>query len=127
VDQETAERWIKAIEARHQGSAKAGKIIAVGGGAELVAIPISLADAQFAEATRLTIEQAAGMYQVPLSFAVGGPGSKPPSDTDWRMFLTFALGPVLDAMAQAFSADRDLFDEDLDEEELDVAADPTCC
>lgn len=122
VEPKTAEQWLKLIESRHQGSGKAGKTIAVGGGAELVPIPISLEDAQFAEATRLTIEQACGMYQVPLSFFSGG--GKQPTEPEWRFFITFGLGPVLEASAQAFSADRDLFDPAADGEDLDVAADP---
>lgn len=121
VDEETGKRWIKAVEAQHKGAPKAGKVIGVGGGAELVPIPISLEDAQFAEATRLTIEQACGMYQVPLSFFSGG---KQPTEAEWRFFITFGLGPVLEATAQALSADRDLFDPAADAEVLDVAADP---
>lgn len=121
VSPEDGERWIKAIEARHKGSPNAGKIIGVGDGAELVPIPISLEDAQFAETTRLTIEQCASMYQVPLSFFTP---EQPPTDTDWRLLLTFALGPILEASAQSFGADRDLFDETADGEHLDVATDP---
>jgi HK97 family phage portal protein len=119
VDEEAGKRWIKAVEAQHKGSAKAGKVIGVGGGAELIPIPISLEDAQFAEATRLTIEQAAAMYQVPISFFTGKP-----TEAEWRMFITFALGPVLEATAQAFAGDRDLFDVGLDGSAYDVAPHP---
>jgi phage portal protein BeeE len=96
-----------------RAAARPGKVIGVGGGAELIPIPISLEDAQFAEATRLTIEQAAAMYQVPISFFTGKP-----TEAEWRMFITFALGPVLEATGQAFAADRDLFDVGLDGERL---------
>jgi HK97 family phage portal protein len=120
VDEATAERWIKAIETRHQGSQKAGRTIAVGGGAELVPIPISLEDAQFAESTQLTIQQAAAMYQVPLSFVTA---DKQPTEAEWRFFTTFGLGPVLEATSQSFTADRDLFDVMADGEDLEIAAD----
>jgi HK97 family phage portal protein len=119
VDEEAGERWIKFLEAKHKGSPKAGKILGIGGGADLVPIPISLEDAQFAEITRLTIEQAAAMWQVPISFFTGKP-----TEAEWRMFITFALGPVLEATAQAFSADRDLFDPALDDAAYETAADP---
>jgi HK97 family phage portal protein len=119
VTPEQGELWIKAVEKQHKGAPKAGKVIGVGGGADLVPIPISLEDAQFAEVTRLTIEQAASMHQVPISFFTG----KPTPD-EWRMLITFALGPVLVATAQAFSADLDLFDPTADDEVLDVAPDP---
>jgi HK97 family phage portal protein len=115
VDEEAGERWLKFIEKRHKGTLQAGKLIGIGGGADLVPIPISLEDAQFAEITRLTIEQAAALWQVPISFFTGKP-----TEAEWRMFMTFALGPVLEALTQALSGDRDLF---ADDDELEVAAD----
>jgi HK97 family phage portal protein len=120
VDKEQAQTWIEDIEQRHKSTRNAGRMIFVGGGAELVAIPISLEDAQFAEATKLTIAQVAGMYQIPLSFFV--PDNRHlPSEEDWRFFLTFALGPIMTGITDAFSADESLFHPD--GEELYVHAD----
>lgn len=119
VDQAQGERWLEFIEKQHKGPTRAGKTIIVGGGAELTAIPISLQDAQFAEVTRLTILQAATLFQVPprllLDNASGG--STRDADADWRHLLTFALGPFFIAAEQGFAADDDLFvpgeDDDL--------------
>jgi HK97 family phage portal protein len=114
------------IEKQHKGAHRAGKTIVVGGGAELVPIPISLQDAQFAEVTRLTIAQAATIYQVPirLVLADAAGGSTRDADADWRHLLTFGLGPFFVASEEAFSLDEDLFDPDTDGEDLTVKADP---
>jgi HK97 family phage portal protein len=122
VDEETGKRWIKSVEAQHKGSGRAGKVIGVGGGAELIPIPISLEDAQFAEATQITIQQAAAMYQLPLGFITAR--NTPPTDAEWRYLITFCLGPLLEAMSQAFSADSDLFDPGADGEDLETHPDP---
>ncbi len=108
ITEPQAKRWIDFIKAQHQGSSKAGKMIGIGGGADLVPLPISLVDAQFAEMTSLTLSQAAAMWQVPL--ALVKETKQPPSDDDWRHLLTFAVGPVLTSLCQALTADRDLFD-----------------
>lgn len=111
VDKEQAEQWIEDIESRHKNTQNAGRMIFVGGGAELVPIPISLEDAQFAETTRLTIAQVCAMYQVPLSFFLPD-NRQGPSEQDWRFFLTFALGPVMTAIAESFTADETMFPPD---------------
>ena len=115
VQPETAERWIELMQKQHAGK-KVGRILAVGGGADLETLPVSLKDAEFAEQVRLTLAQAAAMYQIPLSFFNPSPGaqgsSEAPTDADWRFFLTFALGPFFTALAQAYTADDDLFSAD---------------
>lgn len=121
VSEEQARKWIDFLEARHRGPGKAGKVAAVGGGAELVPIPISLEDALFAEMTRLTIEQAASMWQVPLALVTQTKSS--PTDDDWRHFITFALGPIFTALAEALTADEDFFAVGVDDE-LYACADP---
>ncbi|WP_158276942.1 phage portal protein [Paraconexibacter algicola] len=108
VSKAQADEWLEATEAKHRGSSKAGKILAVGGGATLLSVPVSLRDAQFAELTKLTIEQCCAMYQVPLSFFVAGAA---PSEDDWRFLTTFALGPFFTAYTQALNASDQLFPE----------------
>jgi hypothetical protein len=108
VKREDAERWLELVESTHQGSYRAGKTLAVGGGAELIPIPISLEDAQFAESIRLTIEQACAIYQVPLA------DDEPPcagrsQTTTGAPSTPTPVGPVLQAMIEAFEADDDLF------------------
>lgn len=108
ITEQQAKRWIDFLKSQHQGSLKAGKLVGVGGGAELVPMPISLVDAQFAEMTRLTLEQVCGMWQVPLSLVMMT--RQAPTDDDWRHFMTFAVGPLVTSMCEALNADRDMFD-----------------
>ncbi len=108
MGEEQAGRWLDFLESRHKGSAKAGKTIGVPDGANITALPISLEDALFADMTRLTIEQACAIYQIPL--AIFNKSSRMVvTDDDYRFFVSFALAPLLMAMTQAFEADDDLF------------------
>lgn len=95
--------------AKFGGPDNAGKAYPLGGGADLVPVPVSMADAQFVEAAEMTSQEIAGIYGVPKSFL--GLGDQPPSELEWRFFVTFALGWIMTAIDQAFSADRDLFPE----------------
>lgn len=108
MQEDQAGRWLDMIEEKHAGSAKAGKILGFPDGSNPVSLPISLADALFAEMTNLTMSQACAMYQIPL--AIMCPASRPlVTDDDYRFFVTWALGPILIALAQAYRADDDLF------------------
>lgn len=89
------------------GPENAGKAFPLGGGAELVTVPVSMQDAQFVESAQMTAQEIAGIYGVPKSFL--GLGDQPPTELDWRFFVTFALGWITTAVDQAFSADEDLF------------------
>jgi HK97 family phage portal protein len=113
--EDQAKRWLDFLESRHTGSAKAGKIIGLSDGNEITPLPVSLADAQFADMTRLTLEQACAMYQVPPACLLFGRQSA--TDDDYRHFSIYGCGPFLTAEAQAFEADDDLFrpgeDDDL--------------
>ena len=103
-----AAQWREAWNAQHQGGHNAGKAAALGGGADLEVIPpISLADAQFVEAERLTMTTLAGLYGVPLSL-VGLEASTDP-EADSVRFVTWGLGPMMVALEQALRMDEDLF------------------
>jgi HK97 family phage portal protein len=108
MTEEQAGRWLDMIEQKHKGSAKVGKLLGLPDGSTFTSLPISLADALFADMTRLTIEQACALYQVPLAI-YSGTARRPVTDDDFRHFNAFAIGPVLTAMTQAFEADDDLF------------------
>lgn len=110
-----ASAWLDFIESRHKGSAKAGKAIGVPDGATITQLPISLADALFADMTRLTMEQACAMYQIPFAILTKSTRNVV-TDDDYRLFTTWALGPLVTAMAQAFQADDDLFAPGEDDE-----------
>lgn len=101
-----AEAWRDLWKAAHAGPMNAGNPAVVGGGATITPMPVSMEDAQFVEAMQLTSEQIAGIYAVPKSFlSLAGA----PTETEWRFFVTFALGWILTAIDQAVTADVDLF------------------
>lgn len=103
-----ATQWREAWNAQHQGSHNAGKAAALGGGADIVTIPpISLADAQFVEAERLTVTTLAGLYGVPLSLLGLEQSANPEADS--VRFVTWGLGPMATAVEQALRMDEDLF------------------
>jgi HK97 family phage portal protein len=119
VTPEQAKTWVQFLEAKMKGTRKAGKIATVGGGAELVPMPISLSDALFAEMTNLTIEQCGAMWQIPLSLLLNT--THPPTDDDVRYLVTFAIAPMALAFSESLNADRDMFGED--EQDLSVVPD----
>ena len=115
MTEEQAARWLDFIEQRHKGSGKAGKLFGLPDGATITQIPVSLADALFADMTRITVEQCCALYQVPLAI-FSGEAKRPVTDDDFRHFNAFALGPLLLAMVQAFEADDDLFTPGVDDD-----------
>ena len=107
MDRKTAEGWVDLWEGDHQGEENWHRTAAVGGGATVTHLPVSLEDAQFVEANNMTGEQMGAIYGVPKPFLNLGDNS--PTPEDWRFFVTFGLGWILTAIAQSFSHDRDLF------------------
>jgi HK97 family phage portal protein len=95
----------------HAGVEQAGRTGVIGGGGDLAIIPpISLTDAQFVEAQRLSLQQIAGLYRVPVSFVGGeGGGNEATTEQDALRLATYALGPMFAATEQALSRDPDLF------------------
>lgn len=104
---EQAREWLELWKVEHQGLQNVGQPSVMGGGGTIDVLPISLADAQFAEATRLTREQVCGVYQVPPGLV--GDTAQPASERDEIRFVKFALGPIVTAIDETLSADRDLF------------------
>jgi len=121
VTEDQAKQWVSFLEGKMRGARKAGKIAAVGGGAKLVPMPISLADALFAEMTHLTLEQAAAMWNIPPAFVMIT--RQQPSDSDVRLLTTFGVAPMAIAFAEALNADVDMFGPD--EQDLLVVPDFT--
>lgn len=121
MTEDQASRWLDFLESRHKGSGKAGKAVGVPSGANITPLPISLQDALFADMTRLTIEQACALYNVPIAI-FSGLARRPVTDDDFRHFNAFALGPVVTATVQALQADDDLFKPGEDDD-LSVKAD----
>jgi HK97 family phage portal protein len=107
MDRSTAEEWVDLWEGDHQGEENWHRTGAIGGGATVTHLPVSLEDAQFVEANRMTSEQIGGIYGIPKSFL--NVGDNAPTSEDWRFMVTFGLGWILTTIAQSFSHDRDLF------------------
>lgn len=107
MDRATAEGWVDLWEGDHQGEENWHRTAAIGGGAAVTHLPVSMADAQFVEANRMTGEQIGGIYGMPKSFL--NIGDNAPTAEDWRFFVTFGLGWILNAIGQSLTADRDLF------------------
>ncbi len=107
-----AEEWVDLWEGDHQGEENWHRTGAIGGGAQVTHMPVSMNDAQFVEANAMTGEQMGAIYGMPKSFL--NLGDESPTDQDWRFFVTFGLGWILNAIAQSFSHDRDLFPRERD-------------
>lgn len=103
---DVAAEWVDMWNESHQGDDQF-ETAAIGGGATVTAMPISMKDAQFVDANAMTAEQVGAIYGMPRSFLNVGDNS--PTAEDWRFFVTFGLGWILEAFAQALTADRDLF------------------
>jgi len=107
IGQEEAEGWIDLFGSKYAGAERSHGIAALGGGATFTPLPVSLEDAQFVEAIRITTQQVGAIYGIPPVFL--GDTAQQATDQDWRMLVTFGLGWIYMAIDQAMSADTDLF------------------
>lgn len=107
-----AKEWVDLWEGDHQGEENWHRTAAIGGGATVTHLPVSLEDAQFVEANRMTTEQVGAIYGVPKAFL--NVSEIAASAEDWRFLVTFGLGWILTAIAQSFTHDRDIFPRELD-------------
>jgi HK97 family phage portal protein len=103
-----AEEWVEMWDDRHQGVRNAHRTAAIGGGATITTLPISLVDAQFVDSSKWTADQYGFIYGMPKSFMNTAERAMI-DDNDWRYFVTFGLGWIMHAIDQAFSASRLLF------------------
>jgi HK97 family phage portal protein len=108
MPQSEAEEWVDMWDDRHQGLANAHNTAAIGGGATVTTVPISLVDAQFVEGSRWTADQWGFIYGMPKSFLNTAERSTM-TDNDWRYFTTFGLGWIMHAIDNALTASRLLF------------------
>jgi HK97 family phage portal protein len=106
VSAEEGEDWLALWRSQHQGVERSHEPAVIGGGARWVTVPISLEDAQFVEAQKMTTRDIAAIYGFPPSFL--GDTDQPMSEQDWRAFVTFGLGWMYTAIDQAMNADPDL-------------------
>ncbi len=111
---DVAEKWVTLWDADHAGEGNWHRTGAIGGGATVTTLPVSLKDAEFVESTRMTAEQCAGLFAIPLPFlSIPREGSDSGlSEADRMQLVTFALGPIYVAIDEAFNRDEDLFPRD---------------
>lgn len=100
---EMADLWDEA----HAGAQNAHRTAVLGGGAELIQLPISLVDAEFIESQRFGMEQIARIFNVPAALIAGEKFDRP--DIAAEQFLKFHLAPRLRRIEQAINADQQLF------------------
>lgn len=103
---EMADLW----DDQHAGAAAAHRTAVLGGGADLVQLPISLADAEFITSQRFGIEQVARIFNVPPALiAIAEPLQPGAAENLADHFLKFHLAPRLRRIEKAFRADAQLF------------------
>ena len=99
-------------ESRHTGPANAGRTGMLWGGWSLDRAAVSLADAQYVELQRFSVQDIARMTGVPSGMLDEPPGNKVGASTpeqDNMRLLTFGLSSWMVRLCQGLAADRDLF------------------
>lgn len=107
---EQAKEMVDAHNDRHQGVGRQWRVGALWGEASVTSVPMTLEDAMFVEAKRLSMEDVCRIWQWPRAFAELDDGGNP-GDRNARMadFLKLSLLPRLRRIERAFAADPDLF------------------
>jgi HK97 family phage portal protein len=106
VTPEQAREIREVFEADYASEENAGRTAVVGGGGDIVSLPVSMADAQFVESTQMTWRTMAGAYQVPPNFL--GDNAQRRSFEDDLALAKYGIGPIIDAIDHALTADRDV-------------------
>lgn len=95
---------------QHQGQGNQYKAGALWGTADVKALPLSMEDATFADAKRLSIEDACRIWRWPKQLLELSAEQGPVDENAWTArFLKFYLLPRLRRIERAFAADPDLF------------------
>lgn len=105
---EQGRQWKTVWDSDHAGPDNAGKARAVGGGAQIKPIPVSMRDAQFIESKGLSVSEIAQIMDVE-ELLIGGGQSEQNDDQAMDRFLAFQLPPRLARIVAALKADPDLF------------------
>lgn len=113
-NQQHAQDLLAAHNAAHQGGGHQWRPGAMWGEADVKQLPLSLEDAMFADAKRLSIEDACRIWRWPRELVelssnsgVGSPGQS--TDTVVQRMLKFSLLPRLKRIERAFASDPDLY------------------
>jgi hypothetical protein len=109
--QEQVTVWRDMWRETYEGAAGATTAV-LGGGGQITAIGISMADAQFIESMQFGVEEVARMYQVTVSMLGGGTGNESGPITpehEQIRWLRDGLNPRLSRIEAAFNAHPALF------------------
>lgn len=110
ANREHAQGLMDAHNAAHQGAGRQWKVGALWGNADVKSIPLSMQDAMFVDAKRLSIEDACRIWRWPSELLELSSDVAPANEDAWSArFLKFYLLPRLRRIERAFQADRDLF------------------
>lgn len=103
---EMADLW----DDQHAGASMSHRTAVLGGGADLVTLPISLADAEFITSQRFGMEQIARIFSIPPALiAVADPLGTGAAENLADHFLKFHLAPRLRRIERALASDPQLF------------------
>lgn len=108
VTVEQGRQWKAEWDAVHAGPDNAGQSRAIGGGAVVKPIPISMQDAQFIQSRQLGVSDAARIMDVE-ELLLGGGQQEQQDDQAMDRFLAFQMPPRLTRITDALKADPDLF------------------
>lgn len=111
-NQTEAQEILTHHNANHQGPGKQFKAGAVWGSIDVKSIPMSLEDAQYADAMRLSVEDACRIWRWPkeLLELSGVTGSLPRDENAWTAkVMKFYVMPRLKRIERAFASDKDFY------------------
>ena len=107
---EHAKGLLSAHNEAHQGTGKQWRAGALWGDIDVKTIPLSFVDAQFADAKRLSIEDACRIWRWPKQLLEISGEAGPIDENAWTArFLKFYFLPRLKRIERAFASDPDLF------------------
>lgn len=108
VSKDQGEEWTEAWNAKFGGADNAGRAFAAGAGVQVQPIPVSMQDAQFVEARRLSNAQVAQIMDVE-ELLLGGAQFETQDEQAMDRFLAFQMPPRLLRITSALKADPDVF------------------
>jgi HK97 family phage portal protein len=104
-----AEEWKDLWQSSYEGL-QGGSTAVIGGGAKIVPIGMTAHDAEFVNLAHLTVHDASRIMGVPANLlGVQLERAVPNLEQDLTSWLRFGLGPELERIESAFSADEQLF------------------
>jgi len=107
VSAEQGREWKAVWDSQHAGVDEAGQSRAIGGGAKITPIPVSMNDAQFIQGKEMGVSDIARIMDV--EEVLLGSTMETQDDQAMDRFLAFQLPPRLARIVSALKADTDIF------------------